>query len=133
MVRKRDFDTELIFPQGFVIHSSQNSCIVVVQFRMQMICLLIGVWAMRNVRRQKVVSASLFDQRRMRLQNANNGSSNTGSSGIMSSSSATKRYNRKDSGRHDSMETIELIPPTIGPGKVPKSPAPMPNPNLQTV
>lgn len=62
---------------------------------------------MRNVRRQRVVSASLFDQRRMRTQQ----SSKAGGG-------MAKRYDRKDS-----METVELIPIKTA-GKVPKSPAP---------
>lgn len=86
---------------------------------------------MRNVRRQRVVSASLFDQRRMRLQASNNssmnGSSTSSSNGV---GMMSKRFNRKDSTRMDSMETIELIPPKIGMAKIPKSPAPT---NFQAV
>ncbi|KAL7543518.1 hypothetical protein ACHAXR_013046 [Thalassiosira sp. AJA248-18] len=84
--------------------------------RMQLICLLIGVLSMRNVLRQKVVSASLFDQRRMRLQSANGSSAMKKSSGLQSK---------------NSMETVELIPLMIGAGKMPKSPAP--DSNFQTV
>ncbi|KAL9184403.1 hypothetical protein ACHAXT_002489 [Thalassiosira profunda] len=81
--------------------------------RMQMICLLIGVWAMRNVRRQRVVSASLFDQRRMRaVQSA------SGGGGAMSGAKTyTSPYEKKNS-----LETVELVP-LVG-AKVPKSPAP---------
>lgn len=85
--------------------------------RMQVICLLIGVWSMRNVLRQRVLSASLFDQRRMRMQNAN---------GLDTLSNA-KKYLRPQT--RDSMETVELMPSNRG--KVPKSPAP--DPNFQTV
>lgn len=84
--------------------------------RMQMMCLLVGFWAIRNVRRQKVASASLFDQRRMRSQNG---------------SGRHVTYAPLPIERKDSMETVELIPRTTGPGKVPKSPAP--DPNVETV
>ena len=71
---------------------------------MQMICLLVGLWALRNVKRHKVASASLFDQRRLRLQNgASNG----------------KRKNSVQS-----EEMIELMPPRSGVDKFSKSPAP---------
>ena len=84
----------------------------------------VGVWAMRNVRKQKVASASLFDQRRMRLQSAN------GSSAI----SSAKKYSHSVIQRKDSMETVELIP-ISGAGKIPKSPAPNPTSDsyLETV
>ena len=71
---------------------------------MQMICLLVGLWALRNVKRHKVASASLFDQRRLRLQNG-------GSNG--------KRKNSVQS-----EEMIELMPPRSGVDKFSKSPAP---------
>jgi len=81
--------------------------------RMQVICLLTGVWFLRNVRRQKVASASLFDQRRMRIQSSANGSS----------AMPNVKYSvLKDK---NSMETIELTR-TIGAGKIPRSPAPDP-------
>ncbi|KAL7553634.1 hypothetical protein ACHAWF_016939 [Thalassiosira exigua] len=86
--------------------------------RMQMICLLIGVWSMRNVCRQRVVSASLFDQRRMRIQSSNGSVSSTN----MRRFSALQKKN--------TTETVELIQTTSA-AKVPKSPAP--DPNLQTV
>lgn len=81
--------------------------------RMQMICLLTGVWFLRNVRRQKVASASLFDQRRMRIQSAN----------ASSSSMPNVKYSALQN--KNSMESVELTR-TIGngAGKVPKSPAP---------
>ena len=85
---------------------------------------------MRNVRRQKVASASLFDQRRMRIQNSNNRNvNNNGSSG--SSNGITGSKNVKYSALQqknsmDAMETIELTEghPTPRTGKIPKSPAP---------
>ena len=76
------------------------------------------MWFMRNVLRQRVVSASLFDKRRMRIQSAN------GSSTM----SNAKKYSGLQI--NDSMETVELIP-IIGKGKIPKSPAP--DPNMQKV
>ena len=68
---------------------------------------------MRNVRRQRVVSASLFDQRRMRaVQSA------SGGGGAMSGAKTyTSPYEKKNS-----LETVELVP-LVG-AKVPKSPAP---------
>jgi len=83
---------------------------------MQIICLLVGFLAIRNVRRQKVVSASLFDQRRMRSKNG---------------SGRHVTYAPLPIERKDSMETVELIPRTTGPGKVPKSPSP--DSNMETV
>ena len=97
---------------------------------MQIICLIVGLLAIRNVKRQKVVSASLFDQRRMRIQNsavANGGSSN----GSGSASRSNVKYSSLQS--KNSMETIELTRTKIGAGgKVPKSPAPEPS-NVETV
>lgn len=86
---------------------------------MQIICLLVGAWAIRNVQRQKVVSASLFDQRRLRLQqNAANGRTNVKYSALP----------RKDS----TEATVELRP--FGSGtKVPKSPAPDPYVDVDAV
>ena len=83
-----------------------------------MICLLVGLWAMRNVQRQKVVSASLFDQRRLRNQQ-NNGSNKH------------VKYAPLPLQRKDSHDMHEMVPLTRGLGKVPKSPAP--NPNMDTV
>jgi hypothetical protein len=75
-------------------------------------CLLLGIWAFRNVRRQKVVSASLFDLRRTRIQgDAINGI------GVN-----TPKSNVAFSPRMNSMETVDLIQGRAG--KVPKSPAP---------
>lgn len=98
------------------------------QLRLQFICLIIGIWSLRNVRRQRVYSASLFDQRRMRLQgSAVNGRSNTISNVDYSSRQRTK-----------STDSVELTQQQqqrqqIGFGKVPKSPAPGQDSNLQTV
>ncbi|KAL3791117.1 hypothetical protein ACHAW5_004535 [Stephanodiscus triporus] len=74
--------------------------------RMQILCLLFGIWSFRNVRRLKVVSASLFDLRRMRIQgSANNGNnSNSPKSNVKFSPLVSKNSSE--------------------PGKVPKSPAP---------
>ena len=79
--------------------------------RMQIICLLLGIWSLRNVRRLKVVSASLFDLRRM-IQGSANGVS-------------TPKPNVKfmPLGNKNSMESVELTQNTRQ-GKVPKSPAP---------
>eukprot|EP00986_Skeletonema_menzelii_P013497 scaffold7923_cov154-Skeletonema_menzelii.AAC.4 len=71
----------------------------------------VGLWSVRNVRRQKMSSASLFDKRRMR------GNTNQGGG-----------YSRKDS--MESVELGPLIKVTTGAGKVPKSPAPL---NLNSV
>ena len=72
------------------------------------------MWSFRNVRRLKVVSASLFDLRRMRIQ----GSANKGTS------VGTPKPNVKFMPlvNKNSMES-ELTQNTR-PGKVPKSPAP---------
>ena len=114
-----------------------------------MICLLVGLLAIRNVKRQKVTSASLFDQRRMRIQNSkeyiknsdrginNTNNCNNSSNGGTSSSKKHVKYSAlpNKSSMHSGMETIELTsmqnnsPPkgyTLDKttGKVPKSPAP---------
>ena len=101
-----------------------------------MICLLVGLLAMRNVRRQKVASASLFDQRRMRIQNSNNtknginGNSNINNnknSGVSTPVAKHVKYSPLPS--KNSMETIELttrIKNNFSGKKVPKSPAPPP-------
>jgi hypothetical protein len=83
--------------------------------RMQIICLLLGIWSFRNVRRLKVVSASLFDLRRMRIQ----GSANNGNS------VGTPKPNVKFMPlvNNNSIESVELTQNTRT-GKVPKSPAP---------
>lgn len=69
-------------------------------------------------------SASLFDQRRMRGNAAQNGSGGgSGTNGSPSKHVKFSGYSRKDS-----MESVELGPlivATTGAGKVPKSPAPM--------
>eukprot|EP00580_Thalassiosira_gravida_P017172 CAMPEP_0201659176 /NCGR_PEP_ID=MMETSP0494-20130426/2023_1 /ASSEMBLY_ACC=CAM_ASM_000839 /TAXON_ID=420259 /ORGANISM="Thalassiosira gravida, Strain GMp14c1" /LENGTH=272 /DNA_ID=CAMNT_0048136573 /DNA_START=71 /DNA_END=889 /DNA_ORIENTATION=+ len=96
--------------------------------RMQIICILVGMWSMRNVLRQRVVSASLFDQRRMRLAASHNNSNNN-NNGFNTKSNNSKKYATSLQSQ-DSMETVELIPMN-GRGKVPKSPAP--DPNFQTV
>ena len=74
---------------------------------MQMICLLVGLWALRNVKRHKVASASLFDQRRLRRG--------------ASTPNGSKQFDRKNS-VHEEM--IELMPPRSGVDKFSKSPAP---------
>lgn len=84
--------------------------------RMQAICLAVGLWFLRHVLRQRIASASLFDQRRMRIQSAHGGGAAT---------HANKKAIPK---RRDSMETVELVP-TVGP--TPTSLAP--DPNLPTV
>jgi hypothetical protein len=96
--------------------------------QMQLVCLILGIWAIRNVRRFKVTSASLFDQRRMMRGNNNvsiQGSGGGGGDGSPSKSSATKytAYTKKDT--LDTIELGPLIPAVSGAGKVPKSPAPI--------
>ncbi|EJK65541.1 hypothetical protein THAOC_13584 [Thalassiosira oceanica] len=97
---------------AFLSFSNQIGLCSPHQFRMQMICLLVGLWALRNVKRHKVASASLFDQRRLRLQGG--ASSSNGSSG-------SRKFDRKNS---VSEEMIELMPPRSGVDKFSKSPAP---------
>ncbi|KAL7489044.1 hypothetical protein ACHAW6_014628 [Cyclotella cf. meneghiniana] len=91
--------------------------------RMQLICLVIGIFSIRMVKRQKAKTASLFDQRRTRNQHHNsttaNGNNDTGTE---------RRVKYSQLPKEDSMETIELTW-NRGAGKVPKSPAP----DLQTV
>lgn len=103
--------------------------------RMQMICLLVGLLAMRYVRRQRVASASLFDQRRMRIQNSNNTKNGSGNSnnntknGISTPVAKHVKYSPLPS--KNSMETIELttrIKNNFSGKKIPKSPAPPPYP-----
>ena len=118
------------------------------QLRMQMICLLVGFLAIRNVKRQKVTSASLFDQRRMRIQNSkeyiknsdrgiNNNTNSNNSNGGTSSKKHVKYSALPNKSSMSGMESIELTSmhnsPTNGgytldktTGKVPKSPAPNP-------
>ena len=122
---------------------------------MQMICLLVGFLAIRNVKRQKVTSASLFDQRRMRIQNSkeyiknsdrginnNTNKSNNSSNGGTNSSKKHVKYSAlPNKSSMSGLETIELTSmhnsPTNGytldktTGKVPKSPAPNPNRDIE--
>ena len=97
---------------------------------------------MRTVRRQKIASASLFDQRRMTRIHGADGASmsgHTSSVGVAISvgeGGDSRRVKYSPLLRGDSTETIELTRNTReyigkgkGIGKVPKSPAP----NLQTV
>mmetsp|Transcript_19583 Transcript_19583/g.32086 ORF Transcript_19583/g.32086 Transcript_19583/m.32086 type:complete len:263 (-) Transcript_19583:249-1037(-) len=94
---------------------------------MQFICLIVGLWSVRNVRRQKMSSASLFDKRRMR------GNTNQGGGTNVSDGSPSKLVKFSGYSRKDSMESVELGPlikVTTGAGKVPKSPAPL---NLNSV
>ena len=91
--------------------------------QMQLVCLLVGLWSVRNVRRHRMSSASLFDQRRMR------GNANQGSVGGTNDNNGSPSKHVKFSGysRKDSLESVELGPlikATTGAGKVPKSPAP---------
>jgi len=93
--------------------------------QMQLICLMVGLWSVRNVRRHRMSSASLFDQRRMR-GNANQG----GGGGASDSNGSPSKHVKFSSGyaRKDSLESVELGPliqKTTGAGKVPKSPAPL--------
>jgi len=122
---------------------------------MQMICLLVGFLAIRNVKRQKVTSASLFDQRRMRIQNSkeyiknsdrginNTNNTNNSSNGGTSSSKKHVKYSAlSNKSSMSGMETIELTSMHNSPtncgytfdkttGKVPKSPAPNPNRDVE--
>ena len=103
------------------------------KFRMQFICLLVGIWSLRNVRRQRVVSASLFDQRRMRIQGSRD------SSGVHGSSSSTSNGKNSSRLRKNSVELTQQQNQQKHTGytKVPKSPAPDINGNnsnnMQTV
>ena len=77
------------------------------QVRMQVICLVIAMWCMRNVLKQKIVSASLFDQRRMKLTSAK------GSGGAVANiAHKTALVKRKTS--MDGLETVEFLPATTG-------------------
>ena len=113
------------------------------QFRMQLICLLLGMWSLRNVRRQRVVSASLFDQRRMRIQGSN---TNSGDGGVQYGNNNNNNNSMSNGGIHSSRlrrnsteASVELThhqQKYTGYGKVPKSPAPDINgqdSNMQTV
>lgn len=100
---------------------------------MQFICLLVGLFSVRNVRRHRVSSASLFDQRRMMRANASQGGGCGGDGGANDggdgNSTTPSKHAKKNSGylRKDSLDTIELGPlikVTSGANKVPKSPAP---------
>jgi hypothetical protein len=97
--------------------------------QMQFICLIVGLFSVRNVRRYKTSSASLFDQRRMR-GNTNQGGGGGGAvngSGGNSSASPSKHAKYSGYSKKDSLESVELGPlikKTTGAGKVPKSPAP---------
>jgi hypothetical protein len=114
------------------------------QFRMQLICLLLGMWSLRNVRRQRVVSASLFDQRRMRIQGS---TTNSGDGGVQYGNNNNSNSNSMSNGgihssrlrRNSTEASVELThhqQKYTGYGKVPKSPAPDINgqdSNMQTV
>eukprot|EP00984_Skeletonema_dohrnii_P015634 scaffold6778_cov97-Skeletonema_dohrnii-CCMP3373.AAC.10 len=86
---------------------------------------MVGLWSVRNVRRHRMSSASLFDQRRMR-GNASQG----GGGGANDSDGSPSKHVKFSSAysRKDSLESVELGPliqKTTGAGKVPKSPAPL--------
>lgn len=103
--------------------------------RMQFICLLLGAWAYRKVKRLKVTSASLFDLRRMsrvppvvgqqQLQQQQGGGDESSSSNTTKNAS---KFSRKNSIQE---EMVVLITPSAHTnsnsrkGKVPKSPAPL--------
>jgi len=93
--------------------------------RLQLFCLILGILAYRTARRQRVASASLFDQRRLR-GGQNNATNNSTTSEWNGSAGGGIKYSAVS--RDDSMDAIELTGNT-GTGKVPKSPAP----NLHTV
>ena len=90
-----------------------------VKLRMQIVCLLIGIFSIRMVKRFKVQSASLFDRRKNAQNNQYNSTTSNAAGG-----EGRVRYTQVP--REDSMETIELSRTR---GKVPKSPAPQ----MQTV
>mmetsp|Transcript_33378 Transcript_33378/g.67388 ORF Transcript_33378/g.67388 Transcript_33378/m.67388 type:complete len:316 (-) Transcript_33378:908-1855(-) len=95
--------------------------------RMQLFCLVIGCWSMKTVRKQKVASASLFDQRRMRRNHGTSGASNVnGNINCSRGGDDSKKGKYSSVPRDDSMETVAV---GNGGGKVPKSPSP----HLQTV
>ena len=98
--------------------------------QMQLVCLILGIWAIRNVRRFKVTSASLFDQRRMMRGNNNiiNQGSGGGVGGANNNDGSPSKSSYKAYSKKDTLDTIELgplIPAVSGAGKVPKSPAPI--------
>eukprot|EP00985_Skeletonema_marinoi_P009100 scaffold4196_cov98-Skeletonema_marinoi.AAC.1 len=85
---------------------------------------MVGLWSVRSVRRHRMSSASLFDQRRMR----GNASQGGGSGASDSNGSPSKHVKFSGYSRKDSLESVELGPliqKTTGAGKVPKSPAPL--------
>lgn len=97
--------------------------------QMQLVCLILGIWAIRNVRRFKVTSASLFDQRRMMRGNNNINQGNGGGvGGANNNDGSPSKSNYKAYSKKDTLDTIELgplLPAASGAGKVPKSPAPI--------
>jgi hypothetical protein len=150
--RRQKYDCTTIFhqPQQVQTRYEYKSCQYTNSdeqyrvIRMQFICLLLGTWAYRKVKRLKVTSASLFDLRRMsrappvagqyqQQQQQGGGDEYTNSSSTSSSNNNnTPAKNVVKFSRKNSMEEemVDLIPPSNTSnssnnrkGKVPKSPA----------
>lgn len=106
--------------------------------RMQIACLLIGMWSMRTVRRRKRVSASLFDQRRMAAMRqirggraageVNSVPASSGNAGVSGGCSGNGGGGSDGRGNYSKVATA--IVGSAKKQKVPKSPAP---PQFQTV
>ena len=142
--RRQKYDCTTIFHQPHHVQTryEYKSCQYTTSdeqyrmIRMQFICLLLGTWAYRNVKRLKVTSASLFDLRRMsrvppvvgqhqhQQQQQGGGDESSGSNITMNAA----KFSRKNSMEE---EMVVLIPPSAHTnsnsrkGKVPKSPAPL--------
>lgn len=124
--RYTESDEQLRMVRSYVCFERNNNHLltqffnyVAAKLRMQIVCLLIGVFSIRMVKRYKVQSASLFDRRKIAQNNQYNSTTNNSAGG-----EGRVRYTQVP--REDSMETIELSRTR---GKVPKSPAPQ----MQTV
>lgn len=142
--RRQKYDCTTIFhqPQHVQTRYEYKSCQYTTSdeqyrmIRMQFICLLLGTWAYRNVKRLKVTSASLFDLRRMSrvppvVGQHQHQQQQQGGGDESSSSNTTKnaaKFSQKNSMEE---EMVVLIPPSAHTnsnsrkGKVPKSPAPL--------
>jgi len=142
--RRQKYDCTTIFhqPQHVQTRYEYKSCQYTTSdeqyrmIRMQFICLLLGTWAYRNVKRLKVTSASLFDLRRMSrvppvVGQHQHQQQQQGGGDELSGSNTTKnaaKFSRKNSMEE---EMVVLIPPSANTssnsrkGKVPKSPAPL--------
>lgn len=141
--RMNNFEWYVVWNLGIVIFNKCVSLITPIyvtrllpslQLQMQIICLSFGIWSLRNVRKQRVVSASLFDQRRLRIQ-GNNNSDGVGvqqqqqqhveGGTSMSNGSYSSRWRKKiDSSVELTLHNKRHQQKYTGYAKVPKSPAP---------